>query len=502
MMVYHIKFWVMILCSLWLGITLIGPGYCLRHIDDVYYKEPGANLVLNGKFAAPTMRGYGDVHPDYDVTFAGYPPLYPGAYAFWLKAFPFSYRSSVAFDAVIRMLLVCWVLFGLPRLIPTVSSVSLALTAMCTCVLGTWGRPDELAMVFGLWGMSWWNRRAGLMAPILGGILFGCCACTSYSALIVLGACYLPIWVHSCALTKDKTGVIKSLLVGASAFAFTSLLVLIPYYLRAGAMQQTHSDGGQLLSGVMQSLHEHSVRPYLELWKSCIRTALFRMPLYALLLGLGGVSFLMPTARLFRPYLVGIFLSCALVAIGMPQQVYYYWFVCPLLIAIIFSCYQWNSWPGVVALMMLIVAANPTVREVLKVASLPPQQRMAFSARVIRERIPFSSRVAGDVRTYYLLAPDYSNLFITDGIFPREEMMTSVRYMVFTSYLSGRKNGMPMPRYWLGDERGRYLLEHFRLVYDNVTEEPPRLWGNILGSESFGYGVAIYMRRDTTEGLR
>ena len=481
---------------LWLGIIIGVRGVSPHHIDDIFYKEPGVNWALTGKFISPALKGYGDVTPTYDKLFAVYPPLYPFCYGLWVHVWPHSLRSSIAFDVVIRLLLISWVFLGLPRLIKGLSDSVICLVALSVCFLGTWGRPDELAMVLGCWGMTLWVGSQARVSLALAGLCMACCAMTSPAGgLVVLiwgGAVWIAVLWEAC----DRSAWLKRLVAGSAIASGVLLGCLIPYYSRLGALQQNRYASQEFLVGVVKSIHAGSLVPWLQLWQSAFASYLFRVPLYMVLMALVLRALFIEKCLIPRACLVGGMLAQLLVAVCMPQQMYYYWFITPLLLAIVLSNVSIKSFQGGVLILALLIASNTVFRECIKAFILPKTQTIEASGEQAQRLIPSSATVLTDVRGYYVLQPHVRSLYVTDGYFATREAMQEAGWYVFSSYGLGEKGGVHMPAYWTHDARAVYVQRHFVEVFNGLDRSPPSIFGIPLGLQSAGYGVVVLKRRD------
>ena len=486
---------VILLSLIWLGLVIAGPGYFPKHIDDVYYKEPGYNWALNHRFVSPALEGYGGEQSGFDVVFAGYPPLYPFTYGLWLQLFPHSLRSAIAFDATIRFLLVMWCLFGLPKLLPGLSRGVVGMTALAVCVLGTWGRPDELAMLFGLWALTVWVVGKRWLSAMGGGALLGLCLSTSWPAFIVLCAWFLPVCWYLCWQAPCWRGFVRRCLIAVLVCAALGLLILVPYYSRDGAMAQMASEPSQqFMAGIFWSFQKGTIMPYLHLWWFAMRNDIFMVPLYIALCTLA-IAFIAKMDRFYRACLMGGVLGYAFIMIGMPHQGYYYWFLFPLLFSIVLwhirssRCVTWAL--GIA----ILLAINPKIRECIKAYCLPVDQTLSYSQRMIENYVPTTASVLTDARSYYVIRPRCNKVYVTDAVDSLQKVISRVDYCVFSFHHLGKYEGLCMPDAWMRDSRATYLKEHFEVIYEGLPSPYPSWHGVTLGITPIGYGVVVYRRR-------
>jgi hypothetical protein len=486
---------VLVAALAWFVVLVALPGRFPQHIDDVFYKEAGYNLAVHGRFNAPALIEYTGLRPDYDQTFATYPPLYPFLYAQWLRVFPHTLRGVLAFDLGIRLLLALALMRVLPRLVPGVIRPLAALVAASVAVLGTAGRPDELGMLLGWSGLGLWLGGAGSRAWLAGGALLGLCAATSLPVCLVLLIVGGVIWLGRCREHDGTRTAIRSALVAGAACVAVAAAILAPYYLRPGAWEQARSVSDEFLSGIARSVHDGSPEPFLGLLRSAARSNVFRLPLnLALVAGTAALVWRGGSPRV--RWLAGGLLAASLfVFVCMPQQVYYYWFLTPAMLAAVLAGKRLRSAWGVAVGVLLLVAANPALREALKAWQLPPEQTLEHAMREATARVPADSVVLTDFRSYYLLRAHCPKLIVTDGTWQRPMELRAPEFAVFGRYLTERRDGFTLPVYWYGDGRAREFAAAFEEVYNGLPTTLPRLGPLPLGRDPAGFGVAIYGRR-------
>jgi len=483
---------VVLASILWAVLWISLPAQFPHYIDDVYYKEPGYNLAVTGRFVAPAFSEYNSVKPDYSEIFAGYPPVYPGLYSFWLKLFPHSFRTSLAFDALIRITLVGIILYCFPRFLPGASNKGVVITGFVACFLGTLGRPDELGMVFAFLCLYyWWGRHSsGVAEKLLAGAFLGLCVATSPPAFIIIG-----VWAGYLALVRmrNRRDLLDGVLVLIGC-AVVGCAILVPYYQRPGAWLQWTQTSGEFLQGVRDSFHHKSVMPYWQLLWSGFRSSIFRYFMIVGLAGLGVLVYRKCGDSRVRHSLIGLGLALGVILIGMPQQFHYYWFITPLLVATIASNIRLRSATGILLALLLVVAVNPVMREFLKSCTLPTSQKIDSVQREVEKIIPSSARVLTDYRSYYLLRAHCAALAVTDGTSTRWGVLTNADYVVFGRYMMATQDGYTFPRYWVNDPQSDFLKNHFVEIYNSHPVDSPRFLRIPIGGDPVGYGVVVYRR--------
>jgi hypothetical protein len=149
------------------------------HTDEVPYKCPGLHWAREGYWAAPEIAGHLDVDPPVERIYAMYPPLYPAGFGLAVWCFGFGWRTCVLYDGLIHIALA--VLTALLARRFGASAGAAWGMAVLVLFLGTLGRPDELAMCFGLSAVL--VLRPGVAGVgqrwLAAACLLGCCGATS-----------------------------------------------------------------------------------------------------------------------------------------------------------------------------------------------------------------------------------------------------------------------------------------------------------------------------------
>jgi hypothetical protein len=163
----------------------IGPGRFIG-TDELFFKAAGVHWATTGHFAAPEIVGRLSVLPSLDTIYFAQPPAYTFAFGLFIKLFGFGPGQVIAFDCLIHLLLVATTVLLARRVFRIPIPVSYFL-GILLLPLGTYGRPDELAMSFANLGIIAWTigiRQRS--AAILAGAFFGLCGLTSIGVCLFL----------------------------------------------------------------------------------------------------------------------------------------------------------------------------------------------------------------------------------------------------------------------------------------------------------------------------
>jgi hypothetical protein len=135
-----------------LSVWLASAGLPIARGDDAFYKAPGAELAATGTFASPSVTGY---LPKVEEVFAAYPPLYPWAFAGWVKLFGFSLVSATAFNHAIHLLATAALMGAVVVLLRPLELSANLKTVLVGCVavvhfgnLRFFDRQEDLALAF------------------------------------------------------------------------------------------------------------------------------------------------------------------------------------------------------------------------------------------------------------------------------------------------------------------------------------------------------------------
>jgi hypothetical protein len=364
--------------------------------DEVAFKAPGRQWAAGGGFRAPELEGLiRGVPLDVTQAYCIYQPVYSFAFGLWARLFGFSARTCVLFDAFIHVLLVfttlalAWRAFSsLGPARPRLAMVA----ALAVLPLGTAGRPDELAMIFGS-GALFFLLATSLRArdvALAGGAL-GLCLASSSGAAICFGLIAFTLLLRTAREAPAQT-IRRCVVAGATALAGAAL-VLGPFVAaHPGAIEQyvAHS---------RLAFHDNTVldswalaRPHGTKYYTLLIGTLFAGLLAATLVGTRAAW------RQWARYGVGTCLVLLFLAVALPLKNNYTWFLGPwLLLAALELGFSLMSAPGKRgwALLPFVALAAGYVsfaayfaKDLLVLATLPASQKPAAAAAPLRAAIP------------------------------------------------------------------------------------------------------------------
>ncbi|MFC1453221.1 hypothetical protein ACFLSJ_07770 [Verrucomicrobiota bacterium] len=507
-------------CAVAWGVLQVAVPGRFPQIDEPLFKEPGYNLARNGVFAAPAFRGYFNLDPDVSEIFAIYQPLYPALYGAWVSVFPHTFRSAVAYDALIHLALVLTILFGFPVLLGVSRRVA-AGTALVCAFMGTLGRPDELAMVWGLLGLCAWSRwnaalrksrntpvsaessgpfhrgrlGGGAQSAIAASLLFALCGATSMPVLLIMVIWASFVWLPDLVAPGSR---IRLLRMGSAVAAGTTLLLLAglgPFYLRAGALAQYRQHAGLFIfSGLLRSIASGAAAPYLGIFVSGVRTNIFMYPMILPVAAAGLWIIARSAEGRWKRAAAGVLAAYGFVILAMPEKVLYFWFLYPVLVALTVTVIPARA-AAVLLALSLVAGVNRPLRDLAKTALLPPEQRMAHQTEVLKNAVPATGSFLVDPSGYFIARRHYPGLLVG-----RQDVRGALRradYCAWSSWYLRDVEGVDIPGSMLSAAEVLYLKAGFEKIHDGLPKRLPRLFGIPIGVEPRGYGMVLYRRRET-----
>jgi hypothetical protein len=454
-------------------------------IDEVFFKAPGREWATTGRFAAPELTGLPflqGIEPPVDEVWFVHPPGYPFVFGLYTRLVGFGPTPCIVFDALIHGLLafLTWLLTrrlgdGLPN--PLCFLVAVAVLPLGVTTLS---RPDELAMCLGMAGLLLLLRpKAGLTTMALSGLLFGLCAATFVGTALLLGIIGLTLLpAHS---RYRATIVWMGVATSTCLAAIAPILVAHPgAYRQYLAHSAAHVAQGNFLSALFTHWEYEDFHRSITLLCVVVATvgAMTRTPLMSW--------------RLWRKLWLGPALAIAVVALLLPNKLYYLWFVGPWMMAAAaitgraaapFAHQLLLRVAAVFVLAFYAIAVASFLRQTLTMIMLPPSQRLHFNADFVRQSVPPGSRVVTD-HYWWSLAQDrkvYDRYF--SQVRPEE-----IDYVVLIGDdASGQVVLSDVPALPPGS------LARFELIHDNVNTQPPRLFGRPIPGAS-GFGAAVLRR--------
>ncbi len=486
----------------------------LFNIDEVFYKAAGGNWAVLGRFAAPELTGRLPFDPPIEKVFACYPPLYPISFGLYARAFGFGYTQLCLFDALIRVALcvvtACTALrIGAAmarreRATVTAGAVCKQTTCGSTALnwpavlaglfvmpLGAIGRPDDLAIIFGMLACARLLATEGRERYWHVGVLLGLAAATSLVAAGVFAVVASGlVWTASGSSLRRRClgiGVMAWVSATVLAAAFVPLLMI-----DAHAWRQLLDHGADNLrvGGIVGSWR----KDWLE-GQYVMMASLGVFVGSCLLLGWAWRAGQVEKWLRWFPAALGMIV---LIVIKTDGKYYYLWFAGPWLVAAVSSLLAlgwrerwargWGIVVGIVVLAGGLYGAQFWVVERLVVARIPSEQRFeAASARIKAVVPPGEPVIASEHWVTFLGRNPVHELTI--GITPKDR--DAVRYIVLTGNGSrepGRAQRHPTAMQ-------AYADEHFQKIDDHLAREPLRLFGVRITNSAYGWDAAIFERR-------
>ncbi len=456
-------------------------------IDEVAYKCAGFHWADSGHYAAPELTGLLSIDPPVEVIWAGYPPLYTFTFGLLVKLFGFGWRTCVLFDASIRVVL-AWLTYRLARLLgPSLGPGAAWLAGLAVIPLGHAGRPDELAMCFGLAGMLFllqtpltWVRLA------LAGLLLGLSAATSPATGVVFGIVQAVLLFGADGQWLRNLGrlAVLGLLAGA-----TLLLICLPLLLaHPGALRQFLAHAGRVpspdfLGGLLAG------------FRFCWAVARCRLLAILGLAVLGAVAVSrhgLPCARVW----LGAWAGLLFLVLFSSYRFTYFWFVGPIFlaaaVATMHSLWTVGRWRfrafALVLGLAVLVGALPWLRSTCILYANPAGQALDRNFAEVASQIPPASVVVTDL--YWWALADGRTVY--DLNFGQPPSLDQVDYIV----LSGNGSRTPGQPCSIPPDLQAYVRKHFHVVYDNLNRQPLRWFGVRLSASAYGFGPLILAREN------
>lgn len=463
--------------------------------DEVFFKAAGRNWAATGHFAAPEITGRLQGGPPLNEIYFAQPPLYTFVFGVYTKLAGFGPRRCIFFDTLIHLLLVWSAVFCAKEIFALPCNLA-ALCGILFLPLGTAGRPDELAIVFGF-------VAAVALRPsrFLGGVLLGLCAATSLSAIVFLGP--LVLWEFLFVREPTSRGSRSLLIVFMGAISSVALCVL-PILLRyPSAYQQLLVHAGVqsrvlgAITGVATARGKYAPSFTAEFLRPWRIASTYGFGYVFLILGIFAFAFASraagakgTAARQDRFVAAGILL--ALLAVVFPGKFFYLWYFSAWLliasVALAANVLKQLSPLRRASLLSLavsawLIGAFPYVRERAILWALPRDQSLTANLANVRRVVPPGARVLTTDFWWALADRD----LVYDAMFsspPTEEL----NYVV----LSG--NGSGVPGIPLVPNPALFRAAEFRLVRDDLNLSRPALLGVPLSRSAYGFGAFILRR--------
>jgi hypothetical protein len=465
--------------------------------DEIFFKSPGLNVSQGGPFAAPELEGF-HINPPIERIYFPYPPLYSWLFGEWTRAAGFGWATCVGYDALISAALALAV-FGVADAVagmllgPTWLGTALALlSALFTLLFRQAARPDELGMLLGFTN-AWWLLRprhsASRRISFVSGVLAGLMLCTSVGVF----SAFIPVIA---ALWLRRVKKISEIAPSAAAFGLgvglTAVLCLMPFFL---SHPNFYRQFLQVSQNVVFSPSAWSrVSGGISLAWEVAPHRLFILFATVPTVCLGIVTFwragrVGETIALFVAPLVGFGLLMFLRPIPTYMWFLEPWFFLAALVVIAHLRRQKllrlavTGWLAV----WLVVASIWPVKDYIVRIALPAEQRLAPSARKLRDLIPTGAGVL-TLGGWWALGSDRA---VYDPMFSNLQDLDRIEYFVTDS------NGTGEAGVWFPPANSRYdamVREHFEIISDSLPRTPIRIFGLKITNSAYGFG-SVVMRR-------
>lgn len=473
--------------------TLIGR---FSGFDEPYFKSAGREWGQHGRFASPELTGFlPGVDPPPEKIYFVYPPLYSFLFGVLVRVAGFGWRQCILYDAVIHATLSS-LTYGLAQRLggDRLPRRAALLAALAVLPLGmVWGRPDEMAMVFGLSGLL--VAMGGPIGPAratVSGSIFGLCAGTSVGTAVMMGCiAFAVLAIEPVRWPKRFVLCIAWGLAAGAVLALIIAPILIPHpraIEQYRAIAKTQISVGNV---VQRFFGGFQFKRHLIL--GMVPILLIGLWLSLSTLKTGGY-------RRWLSLWLGPLLSMAFFFITIPQKATYLWFLGPWLIAATAAelALSWTDLPswrrGAVALGLaaaLVLGSEPTIKEYVSLAGMPASQRPEVNERILSSLIP-PGRSVLTLDSWWFLARDHD---VYDGrwaCIPPEE----VDFVV----LSGNGSGAPGRPLSFDLHCGESfpLEKNYQPIADNLNRHVPTFLGKAITNSGYGFGNFV-LRRNPVE---
>jgi hypothetical protein len=469
--------------------------------SEISRKAAGLHLSQGGAFAAPELEGFLHVDPPIERIYFVYPPLYTWLFGQWTHMTEFGWAPCVGYDALISGVL-AFIVYGLTGVVAdallgpvsVLRRTALAFVSVLLILLfRRVARPDELGMLLGYANVWWlllsrgsWRR---FIVSCVSGALAGLMLCTSAGVFLAFIPFLAALWLPR---VGDMRKIGPSLAAAASAFALILATCATPLLLADPRSYQ------QLFQHLHHEIFGHGIVSMLSSAWQDSRQRLFllfaTLPVFCI-----GMITLWRTGRirealdLFVAPLVGFGL-----VVFVRQWSAYWWFLQPwfLLVAITVAAdFWWHRDSRLVATMVVgwlaiwvAVASVWPVKDYLVRMTLPPDQKLATNAQMLRELIPKGAGVL-TANTWWALGIDRS-VYHPDH--------SDIRDLARIQYFVTDGNGTGQPGFWFPPRNPRYaamVRESFEVISDTLPRTPLRIFGLRLTNSAYGFGTIVLRRK-------
>jgi hypothetical protein len=461
-------------------------------VDEVFFKSAGRHWARTGRFAAPELTGFlgnviTDNTPGVEEVWLAQPPGYSFAFGLFVRMFGFGPQQCIIFDALIHGVLV-FLTFLLVRIVaPELRTGTACGIAIALLPIGVLGRPDELAICFGMVALIFWGHPApGYLRSAGAGLMLGLCAAASVGAAAMIGILGLVELLYSrLTLVQKLVSALLGIVIGLAILALTIFPIESAHpnayrqYLAHAAGHFGHGSFWAALFGHWQYERFH-------------RTLLFGTAIIAVLALTRRHS--SATWQIWCRRWLGPALAMCLLTFFFPDKLYYVWFIGPWMVtaAVASACDMWPGLPYpaqravvVLALCCYGVAIAPFCRETFTMATLPASQRLSITAERLERLVPAGSSVM--TSDYWWVLADRCRVY--DPYFSRVPL-DQIQYIV----LRGDGSGNPrvvrdLPEYARAEIDGCY-----RAVDNNINTSPVNFFGITIPNSAQGFGALVLKR--------
>lgn len=463
--------------------------------DEVFYKCAGLHWAATGQFAAPELVGRIDVNPGLDVVDFVYPPLYTFSFGVYTKIVGFSPRLCILFDSLIHLLLATLTITLARRVFNTPARFAYALGTLML-FLGTYDRPDELAMCFGIAGILCWTlNRTPANRALLSGAALGLCGSTSIGVWVFTVPMALLVAHHRGALSMRTAW--RAVIAGL----FVAVLCVAPILI-------SHPDAYR------QLLVHASVQPRVgettfagqSYWGSVLHNymdaAIFAITFYStlvaaligtlLVIALGFSTLPSRDSRMFRQGTAVALGGMLFLWLIFPLHTPYFWFFAPWLMSIgasmlacCFPLFRRGMRAIVVAVIVLSfsVGVGRYARDRAIILLLPKEQSFDVNMARIRELIPTGSRVV--THDYWWALAD--NCHVLEPWFSHPNPI-AVDYFI----KDGNGSSQPgKPSSFAPYYESFAQEKHFVVIEDCLNRSPNTISGIKLARSGYGFGPLV-----------
>lgn len=466
--------------------------------DEVFFKAAGRNWAMTGRWAAPEIVGRLSKGPPLTDVYFAQPPLYTFLYGVYTRLAGFGPRTCMLYDVAIHLLLV-WSAVAVAR---GVYALPWSLCALCGALLiplGTVGRPDELGIVFAMWGAVTFRSKIGRKsAALIGGSLLGLCGATSLGCFVFLGP--LVAWElgRECEAQAEKARNLSLAAMGALAAAAAWVLPILASHPTAYQQLIAHAGEQSAALGLVTGQGQNSGSRLLHGWPGGLAYGFSYGVLMPGLLTFAVLCWRFDKARDWGRYtriLLGV-LSLLLLLVVMGGKCLYTWFPGSWLFIACMAvgtevCRSTSSGRRgtllAFASVVWLAASLPYLRWKVILWTLPAEQSLTRNWRRLRSEVPAGVGVLGS--DYWWALADRDRVYDSMFSYPSIE---AVDYIVVSGNGSG-KPGTPANVPWWAENTD------FRPVENHLNLRPTALFGFRLSRSAYGFGAYVLEKKSRAE---